>query len=211
MTDRPATRRLFIALPLPETARAAVADIIEQVRADVGEGSGVRWVRTDGLHLTLRFLGHTTTERAIDVESVVAAAAAATAPIDLVLAGAGAFPSPARPRVLWIGVTAGGERVADLVEELGRGLAPLGWPPEERPYRAHLTLARTDGAPGGRATAARLSEVAGGVRIVCAASQLALMESHTGRGPARYTTLFPATLAGEPRDPYAQRPESEED
>jgi 2'-5' RNA ligase len=210
VTDRPATRRLFIALPLPEPARSAVVEIVDRVRTDIGEGSGVRWVRTDGLHLTLRFLGHAGADRITAVEAVVADVAASTGPFDIVLEGAGAFPSPGRPRVLWLGITTGAERVGELAGSLGRGLAAIGWPPEDRPYRAHLTLARTDGAPGGRATATRLAEVATGVRIAFTATQLDLMESHTGRGPARYTTLHPAALAGQALDPYAQRSESEE-
>ena len=51
--------RLFVAVPLDEEARSAVVDLVERIRATEPEGRGVRWVRLDGLHITLRFLGPT--------------------------------------------------------------------------------------------------------------------------------------------------------
>lgn len=196
MTDRPPTRRLFIALPLPEPARTRVAGIVDAVRADLPERSGVRWVRTDGLHLTVRFLGPTTADRVAPIERLIARVAADTDPFEIVIAGAGAFPSATRPRVLWLGLAAGGERVAALAASLAPGLADLGWPPDERPYRAHLTLARTDGAPAGRQAAETLAALAAGLRIEMVLADLVLMESHTGRGPARYDAVHSVRLGG---------------
>ena len=144
MTDRTDTRRLFVAVPLPEPARSVVADLVDGVRAGEPERSHVRWVRTDGLHLTLRFLGAVSPERATAVSARLADIAAATAPIAVVLAGAGAFPSAGRPRVLWLAVAAGADELVALAGEVSRALVPLGWPAEERSFRPHLTLARAD-------------------------------------------------------------------
>jgi 2'-5' RNA ligase len=194
VTDRPPSRRLFIALPLPDHARTVIENLVEAVRADLPGRSGVRWVRTDGLHLTLRFLGPTTTERIEALRRLIGGIAAATAPIPIAIAGAGAFPSASRPRVLWLGLAEGGERVAELTGDLVPGLASLGWPSDERPFHAHLTLARTDGAPAGRQAATRLVELATDLRLELVCSELALMETHSGRGPARYEPVFAVPL-----------------
>jgi 2'-5' RNA ligase len=72
-------------------------------------------------------------------------------PLALELKGAGGFPSARRPRVVWAGVGGEVEALAGLAAELGRRLAPLGFPPEDRPLSPHLTLGRARegrGAPG---------------------------------------------------------------
>ena len=71
------------------------------------------------------------------------AAAAGHGPFEVVLAGAGAFPSGTRPRALWIGHRAG-RRGAGRARGRPRipPLEPLGWPPTPRPFRPHLTVAR---------------------------------------------------------------------
>jgi 2'-5' RNA ligase len=194
-------RRLFIALPLPEAAREAVAELVGRARATEAEDARVRWVRLDGLHLTLRFLGPTRTDRLPAIEAIVADIGAATAPLEIVLGEAGAFPNPSRPRVLWLGVASGSDELTALAASVDDGLEAHGWSRSGRPYRAHLTVARTDGAPGGRAAAAALEACAAGVRIPFRGNEVALMESLTGRGPARYARLASATLAGERPDP----------
>jgi 2'-5' RNA ligase len=186
---RPGTHRLFIAIPVPEDVRTAVAALIDEVRGGEIARSRIRWVRTDGLHLTVRFLGPTAADRIPALTAAIDGCAERQATFGVRLAGAGGFPNPVRPRALWLGITEGFDALADLVAGFGPPLAALGWPPDERPYRPHLTLARTDGAPDGPATVDRLAAAA------------ALMESHTGRGPARYETVHAAALAARPSDP----------
>ncbi len=72
---------------------------------------------------------------------------------DITLAGAGAFPAGRRPRTLWLGIARGAEELAALVRGLDGPLAPLGWPADARPFRPHLTVARTDAVHGGGGTA----------------------------------------------------------
>src|SRR5688572_33159348 len=100
-------RRLFVAAALPDDAAAAVRSIVDEVRAKpLPEGArDVRWVRLDGLHLTLRFLGPTSGDRIEPTAAVVRAVAeAAHGPVDVELGGAGVFPPHGRPRALWIGI-----------------------------------------------------------------------------------------------------------
>ena len=182
-------KRLFVAVPLPTAARDAVVALVDQVRAANVDG-GVRWVRMDGLHLTLRFLGPTEEERVGGVASAVAGAASEGRPFEVRIGGAGAFPSATRPRALWLAIGQGAEGLEEIARSLEAPLAALGWPPDERPFRAHLTLARTDGARGGPATVRALVEAAAAFEVGFSAERLVLFESLTGGGPARYEPVL---------------------
>jgi RNA 2',3'-cyclic 3'-phosphodiesterase len=185
-------RRLFVGVPLPADAAAEVTRIVDGVRAlPLPDGArDVRWVRLDGLHLTLRFLGPTPEALVERTRAAVeAAAAATTGPIDLELAGAGTFPSGRRPRALWIGLADGTEALGDLARRTEEGLVDAGWDPEHRPFRPHLTLARSDGVASGPLVAERLTQAMADLRIRCRVEELGLFESITGGGPARYVPL----------------------
>lgn len=184
-------RRVFIAVPLPDAARALIASVVDGVRASgvPGGGRDVRWVRLDGLHLTLRFLGPTLEDRVEAARGAVRAAAARAAPFDLVIGGAGTFPPLGRPRAIWLGVREGRDRLADLAATVDESLVGGGWPPETRPFRAHLTLARSDGIPAGAEIGARLVAAAADLRIPARIDRIGLFESLTGGGPARYEPL----------------------
>jgi 2'-5' RNA ligase len=110
----------------------------------VAEKDGLRasWVQAENMHLTLHFLGEALDDAVPSIEAALRDAASDTPAFDAVYHGAGAFPSPSRPRVLWAGVTDGQSQLADLARRVGERLAPLGYPPEDRPFSPHLTLAR---------------------------------------------------------------------
>jgi len=184
-------RRVFIAAPLPAPAIDAVTGLIEGVRAGgvPSGGRDVRWVRLDGLHLTLRFLGPTLEDRLEVARHVVREAAARGEPFDLVIDGAGSFPPTGRPRALWLGIRDGAAQLAELAGVVERSLVGAGWPPETRPFRAHLTVARADGVPAGAEIGARLRAAAADLRIPARIDRIGLFESLTGGGPARYEPL----------------------
>jgi RNA 2',3'-cyclic 3'-phosphodiesterase len=176
-----------------------VADLVGELRSQVEANapkrrSAVRWVRLDGLHLTLRFLGPTSEERVAAVARSVDAAAAGRAPVDIEIGGGGAFPSPSRPRTIWLGLIRGKDQLADLARAVDTELTTAGWEPQERPLRAHLTLARADGRREGPAVARRLIERASALRVPFRADRLVLFESVTGGGPARYVARHEARL-----------------
>jgi len=193
--------RLFVAVPLAEEARASVARLVEEVQAGAeaaarGQRSQVRWVRMDGLHVTLRFLGPTPEERITELNSIVDDAAASVAPFQVSIRGSGAFPSPRRPRTLWLGIDDGAEKLAALARRFDDLLGKAGWPTDDRPIRAHLTLARADGRREGPAVADLLAAHAAGFETQFPADRLVLFESVTGGGPARYVARHTAPLSG---------------
>lgn len=186
--------RLFVAVPLDEAARSAVEAIVETVRGRATPDRRVRWVRLDGLHVTLRFLGPTAESRFADLVEGVAEAAAGVSPFQLELVGAGGFPAAGRPRTIWLGIDRGQLELGALAAGLSTALAPRGWPPDERPFRAHLTLARADGARSGPSVVAALSDAFAERTIGSAVKRLGVYESITGHGPARYVSRAEVAL-----------------
>jgi 2'-5' RNA ligase len=184
-------RRIFVAAPLPDVATAAVTALVEQVRAAgvPGGGRDVRWVRLDGLHLTLRFLGPTLDDRIGPTREAVRAAGAEGRPFEVSIGGAGTFPASSRPRALWLGLRAGGSALSELAATVDRALVAAGWPAETKPFRAHLTLARADGVAAAARIAAHLIEAASALQIDCSVDRIGLFESLTGDGPARYSPI----------------------
>ena len=191
--------RLFIAVPLAEQARAAVADLVAEVRAFVDDRarvprSEVRWVRLDGLHLTVRFLGPTDPARIAELEGIVDDVAKRGASFRVGIAGAGAFPSPSRPRTLWLAITTGEAELADVAARLAPGLESAGWPRDDRPFRPHLTVARSDGRREGPLVARTLIDRAATFETGFDARRIVLFESVTGGGPARYVERHAAEV-----------------
>ncbi len=192
-------RRLFVAVPIADEARRGIGELVERVRAGVeGQrgrgGPSVRWVQLDNLHLTIRFLGATAPELVADAADAVHDAARRQQAFDVTIAGAGAFPSADRPRTLWLGIAGGAVGLGGLAATLDQALEARGWPSEERPFRAHLTLARADGVHAGPRTARLLESTADGRRWTFRADRLVLFESHLGGGPARYEPLLSAPI-----------------
>lgn len=195
--DEPGTIRLFYAVPVPAEARAAVGELMDRVQASVGDGTArIRWVRVEGLHLTLRFLGPTPAERRTYFEGAADAVASAASPFEVGLAGGGAFPSLARPRSLWVGVSRGADRLGTLADGLTRAATEDGRQLDTRPFAPHLTIGRTDGVRLGPAVARVLQDVAAELDVQFVADRLILFRSQLGGGPARYEPLHEARLGG---------------
>jgi len=132
--------RLFWAIPLDEASRRAVA---EQARELTRGLRGWRVLPADGLHLTLRFLGPTPEQRVAELLASAREALAGIARFRVTLAGAwDVLPGARRPRVLVAGVTDGAQPLVEIAARLEDAAVALGWPPETRPFRPHLTVAR---------------------------------------------------------------------
>ncbi len=195
--DDPARPRLFFAVPIPDPARERVASLMATVQSSVGDGSAkIRWVRIEGLHLTLRFLGPTPLDRIPELEAALASVAAGVAPFPVTISGAGAFPGPLHPRTLWLRIETGADRLAQLAEELGTVAAVDGTQLETRPFAPHLTIARTDGLRSAPEAARALISAAETLEAPFTAERVVLFRSLLGRGPARYESVAEATLGG---------------
>lgn len=135
------TLRAFIAVHIPDDVKQALNEASRLLAGRVPTGA-VRWVRPEQMHLTLRFLGDTDTGKLPAIRAAMDAVAASNAPFELRLGGIGCFPNMRRPRVIWVGLSGEEARLLSLVSSLEKQLAPFGWEPEGKPFRAHLTLGR---------------------------------------------------------------------
>jgi 2'-5' RNA ligase len=130
--------RLFIAVPLPPAALEEAAVLLREMRALEWP---VRWVRDEGLHISLKFFGEVTSDRVDPIEEMVQFATKGMKPMELAPVGGGAFPSRQHPRVLRLEVQSGPD-LELLQDRLERGGEQIGFPPEGRPFRPHITLGR---------------------------------------------------------------------
>jgi 2'-5' RNA ligase len=179
--------RAFIALELDARLREAIGDLQARLGPRLG---GVRLVRPESIHLTLRFLGATSPAQVETLRPLLATAAAACPPADVPVAGLGTFPERGSPRVLWLGLDVP-PGVLDLQRACERAARAAGFEPEERPFRAHLTLGRwRDRAKPPDLPPADL----GTTRL----GTLVLFESDLRPGGAVYTTLARFALGTTP-------------
>ena len=130
--------RLFLAINLPDDARAALDREAQPLHA---AAPGLRWVAPERVHLTVRFLGEQPLERFADIRDALDEATARHAEVPLALGGLGAFPNFRRARVVWLGV-APDPRLELLHHDVEDACLRLGFEPEGRPFRPHVTLAR---------------------------------------------------------------------
>ncbi len=141
------TLRAFIAVPLPPEITELAAELQSRLKSG---GLKLRWVRLQGMHLTLKFLGDIPESLVDDLGSAIQRAANGFGIIDLVAQGIGVFPGIKHPRVLWLGIGGETERLGQLHGRLDAELEQIGIAREKRPFRAHLTLARAKGAVNAR-------------------------------------------------------------
>ena len=182
---------------MPDAVKLALSSAVRQIgQADI---RGVRTVRPDGIHLTLKFLGDIEAGRVAEVSEAIDRATAGLDPFDLGLGKAGVFPNWRSPRVLWIGLDGDLEALGRLHEAVEREIVALGLEADNRAYQPHLTLGRVrDNATseGKR----RASEVLSGLKIPAGlrihGNHASLMRpTFTQRG-AVHDALFSASLRG---------------
>ncbi len=135
--------RLFVALDLTDAVRAAIAELLAGLKPTTG---AVRWVRPEGLHLTLKFIGHLGEESLPSLREALVQARTSE-PVEMEFHGLGCFPNPRSPRVFWVGMR-GNDALFDLARQIEAALEPLGIARERRAYAPHLTLGRFKSGPG---------------------------------------------------------------
>ena len=133
--------RLFIALDIPVEVRARLAEYMERARLLAPKA---RWARVEGLHVTLKFIGHVDDAAVGKIKAALAPIKAV--PFEVKFTGLGFFPNANAARLFWAGVD-GGDNLPHLASTIDSALEKLGFPCETGPYHPHLTLARTSSRP----------------------------------------------------------------
>ncbi|MEX0671600.1 MAG: RNA 2',3'-cyclic phosphodiesterase [Pirellulales bacterium] len=194
----PPRLRLFIAIDPPRETATVAARMIERLRR---AGVEAAWVDPGQMHLTLHFLGNDVDEA--DLHGICVAMDAAcreTAAFDVAFGGVGCFPDLKKPRVVWLGVQEGAEALGQLYDGLAARLEPLGFPPEARGYRPHLTIGRFKHTrhDGERVDGGSIAAHLDGVDVENAGrltvSKVFLYDSRLEKPVAEYDRLHTATL-----------------
>lgn len=186
--------RSFLAVEISPNVRARGAQVINALNVTDAK---ITWVQPQNLHLTLVFLGDIQMEEVPDLCQAMTRAVAHLPPFDLEVRGVGAFPTLARPRSIWLGVGRGSEDMIKLHASLEKELSELGYRPEGRRFRPHLTLGRVRQAPRDPSELVRLLEERKDyLADVMSVADITLFSSElTKEGPV-YDVLGEAELAG---------------
>ncbi len=130
--------RCFIAIDVPGEVKRAISEVIGKVRDPL---KGMRWVPTEGLHVTLKFLGTVRDDMLSQIEKALSDICAVYQPFSASVRGTGAFPGPTRPNVVWAGMEEPGE-MGRLASDIDEAMHRLGFEREERRFSPHLTIGR---------------------------------------------------------------------
>jgi 2'-5' RNA ligase len=131
--------RAFIAIELPPEIQTQLENVAKRLRA--ARASAVRWVSPQNIHLTLKFLGDTDPSKLTRLGEQLQIAAAGCQPVEITIAGLGAFPNNRQPLVIWVGVEIPAQ-IKNLQSSVEAAAEKIGCPVEQRPFSPHLTLGR---------------------------------------------------------------------
>ncbi|MDI6742456.1 MAG: RNA 2',3'-cyclic phosphodiesterase [Smithella sp.] len=140
MADNEKNIRAFLAIEPPEDILQKISGLQEKLKREIS--GRLSWTRPQGQHLTLKFFGDISKEDVNNISAAVQRRVVAEQKLNLKVETLGVFPDARRPRVLWCGVTGDVEELIALQKKLDGDFAALGFPAEDRSFKAHLTLAR---------------------------------------------------------------------
>jgi 2'-5' RNA ligase len=191
--------RAFIAIKLSDELKGHIGELQAELKRRAFGLDGLGWVRLEGIHLTLRFLGDIAEERVAALGALLRDVAAEVKPFALDARGVGAFPDPRAPRVIWLGLQGTPESMESLRRMQARveaGVAGLGFSRESRAFTAHLTLARVRDRKSGAALAKVLEANQDRAVGSFLAMSVGLIKSELRPTGAVYTTLVEVPFGG---------------
>lgn len=189
--------RAFIAIELPWSVKSSLSQLQDNLKKS--EYGSVKWVDSESIHLTLKFLGNIDAGRIPALTSAISEAAKGVTPFHLEFDAPGAFPHLRAPRVVWVGLKGDTASLNTLKDNIERALIPLGFPPESQRFSPHLTLGRVrDRATPNerRLLGEAVSTLKAEVTCLFEVSSISLMRSRLTREGAIYSCLASVALGG---------------
>lgn len=180
--------RLFVAVEVLEKVKESLKKFIEEAQRIPGIPAKVKWVKPENFHFTLKFLGEVSEDRLELLENHLSKSVAGSESFDMEVRGVGVFPGFQRARVLWMGVQEGADALKNLAERVESSLTSVGFPPADKPFSAHATVARFS-VPPSPAFLEKMKSYElsffGNMRV----DKINLMQSHLSPAGPRYTFL----------------------
>jgi 2'-5' RNA ligase len=131
--------RSFIAIELNKEIQDALANIQTDLRSS---GADIKWVKPRNIHLTLKFLGNIDTNLIPKIKNILEDITKKYKNFSGDLTELGAFPKLHNPRVIWVGMQTGKDKIISITKELEDNLSKIGIPQEEKEFHPHVTLGR---------------------------------------------------------------------
>lgn len=193
----PRTTRTFIALPIPNPLKTKLERLQRLIAPSL---EGARWVEPSGFHLTLAFLGDVDDTDLSKVCNAVTVAVAAAAPFHLTIKSLGTFPTPVKPRVVWVGIEGDLDALADLQKIVAVAATEAGYRPEDERFHPHIALGRLKVGRGPTidATALEAHYRLWAAGVFTAETVVVYASTSTPEGPA-YAPLGQAPIGVRPR------------
>jgi 2'-5' RNA ligase len=132
-------------MELPRAILKKIEGVQEDLKLSLAD---VRWVSPEKIHLTLKFLGNMDEATIEPIVQSIEGSIQATLPFHLWVKGIGVFPHLKNPRVIWMGLVDGKEILTSLQSQIETRLEGMGFQPEDRSFRPHLTLGRVKSSKG---------------------------------------------------------------
>ena len=178
--------RSFIAIELSPSLRQHIEKIQNELKKATTD---VRWVRSEGIHLTLKFLGAIDEERIDEIGDTIEGCLADKTVFAVTVGSLGAFPSREHPKVVWLGIEDESGVLLKVQQTIDRRLTSLGCTAEKRTFSPHLTLGRIKSPKGKRTVRQRLATTEEYECGTFAVKEIFLFKSDLTPSGAVYTKL----------------------
>lgn len=139
--------RLFAAVQIPDEIKESLEKFRDGMSRRLKQARSVKWVKTENFHLTLKFFGEIEESRLQDLQKSLLESAKEQKSFSAMVQGIGYFPNAERPRVLWVGILDPANKLRSLAESIELNTVSSNFSPSDKPFSAHLTLARFTAAP----------------------------------------------------------------
>jgi len=183
--------RIFIALELSDEIKGELSRLegrLKEARADI------KWAKPENIHLTLKFLGDIEESNIEEIKNALGGISSSEKPFEISLFKLGAFPSLNQPRVIWAGIDKGCSEAENIAARVADALKKIGFPKEERPFSAHLTLGRVKSGKN----KAGLKDMLASLEVrpkSCVINKITLFQSTLAPNGPIYTPLHEAKFA----------------
>ncbi len=132
--------RTFIAVDIDSDE--IISKLVEIQRRIAASGALMKLVEPENIHITLYFLGEVPEERITLIRNIVENCSENINEFEIHITRLGAFPKPTKPRVIWAGISTGGEILTQIANCLRDKLPRHGFRREDKEFHPHITLAR---------------------------------------------------------------------